>query len=358
MTDEPKRVSAKTLTDFVAALFEKHGVPEGDAFLVADNLVAADLRGIDSHGVARTGRYLARLKKGLIHPTLQVSIVKESPSTLTLDGGASLGQPVGKYAMERTIAKAATAGVCITSVRNSNHYGIARYYSLMALPHDMIGISMTNTRPLAVPTYGREAILGTNPISFVAPAMSERPFVLDMATTVIPIGKVEAFKRKQQKLLPGWAVDQHGAPTIEPEAVLAGGGVLPLGGDPEHSGYKGYGLSFMVEILCAALSGSAFFTQIEREAEGKSQPSNIGHFFAAMKIEAFRPVEEFKRQMDGMIHTLRTAGVAEGAERIYIPGDKSFAKEQEYRAAGIPVIEPTLKSLRELGQNLGVTCSF
>lgn len=214
------RVKAEALRDFCGRVFERLGVPAEDAMVAADVLVSADLRGLDSHGVARLRRYVAGLREGAMKPRPEVKVVCETPVAALLDGGAGLGQVVGVRGMKLAIEKALRLGVGLVAVRNSNHYGIAAYYAMMALEHDLIGFSMTNASPLVVPTFGREAILGTNPISVAVPAGSERPFVLDMATSAVPRGKLEVYARQGRKMPLGWAVDEEGLPTADPLRVL------------------------------------------------------------------------------------------------------------------------------------------
>ncbi|MBI4319927.1 MAG: Ldh family oxidoreductase [Chloroflexi bacterium] len=348
------RVDCQALVEFVTQVFVKLGVPREDAFTTADNLVQADLRGVDSHGVQRLGRYVRGIKKGTILTNPVVSVARETPSTALIDGGSGLGQPVGKLGMELCLKKAEQAGGAFVAVRNSNHYGIAGYYAMMALPRQMIGLSFTNSRPLAVPTYGREMIIGTNPISIAVPAAGERPFVLDMATSVVPIGKVEVAARKGISIPLGWAVDSAGRPTTDPKAVLSGGGVLPLGGTAEFSGYKGYGLAVMVDILCGVLSGAAYGQLVDAKKDGQDQPANVGHFFAAMRVDAFRPLDEFKATMDDLILRLKSSAKAEGESRIFVAGEKEYEREEEYRRDGIPLYRQVADEIRGIGKELGV----
>ena len=251
-----ERINVDALRDFCTEVFKKMGVDPDDARVTADNLVTADLRGIHSHGVARLKRYVDGLKNGVMIAKPDEKIVRETPFSIVIDAGAGLGQPASKRAMTKAIEKAKKNGVGFACVRNSNHYGIAGYYSMMALEHDMIGISMTNTAVLVIPTFGRDALLGTNPISIVIPAGKERPYVLDMATSTVPRGKLEVYNRMEKDLPSGWATDEKGIPTTDPGRVLknmlarAGGGLLPLGGAGEEmGGHKGYGMMLMVEIL-------------------------------------------------------------------------------------------------------------
>ncbi len=320
------RVKPDVLKNLVSRIFVGLGVPKKDAKITADVLVTADLRGIESHGVVRLPRYINGLKSGLISPIAKIKIIKETPSTLLLDGGKGLGQIVAYRAMEMCIKKAKKTGSAWVGVRNSNHYGIAGYYSMMALKHKMIGISMTNSRPLAVPTFGRETIIGTNPISLAAPAGKEMPFVLDMATSVVPIGKIEVANRKNQKIPIGWAVDKNGVPTIDPSAVLVGGGVMPLGGEEKFSGYKGYGLSVMVDILSGVLTGASFLSMVN---------GDVGHFFGAIRIDAFGSAAQFTKNLDKFIRMLKNSKKASGQKRIFIAGEKEFEKEKGYYNKGI-----------------------
>jgi len=247
-------------------------------------------------------------------------------------------------------------------VRNSNHFGIAGYYAMMALERDCIGISMTNAAVLVVPTFGRDAMLGTNPISVAAPASQERPFVLDMATSTVPRGKLEVYSRLEKPLPMGWATDESGTPTSDAQRVLenfkqrAGGGLLPLGGAGELlGGHKGYGLALMVDVLCAVLSGAAYANMVyPKDAQDKPLPSAIGHFFGAWRVDAFRPAEEFKAAMDDLQQRLKGAPKAEGQSRIYIHGEKEYEEADRRSRDGIPLNPKVAADLRAIGEELGV----
>jgi len=354
---ETIRIQEKPLREFCEQVLQKLGVPPEDARVTTDVLVLADLRGIDSHGVARLQRYVTGLKEGYMKPTDQSRIVRETKATALIDGGQSLGQVVSRKAMDLAIRKAKDTAVGIVSVRNSNHYGIAGYYSLMALEHDLIGVSMTNAAPLVVPTFGRTAVLGTNPISLAAPADKEKPFVLDMATSVVPRGKIEVYDRLGKSIPHGWAVDETGKSTTNPSAVLKalakrlGGGLLPLGGEGEEfSGHKGYGLALMVDVLSGVLSGAATGLQVYLD---EKRP-DVGHFFMALDPAAFRPINEFKRDMDRLARELKDSPKAHGQERIYVHGEKSFARMELYRKEGIPLNVKVVEQLRKIGAELGV----
>ena len=350
-------IPEQKLRDFCNNVWIKLGVPEKDAHVTTDVLVLADLRGVDSHGVARLPRYYTDLKNGWTRPTDQSKIIKETKATALIDGGQSLGQVVGRKGMELAVKKAKETAVGIVSVRNSHHYGIAGYYSLMALEQNLIGVSMTNAAPLVVPTFGRTAIMGTNPISLTAPTEKEKAFVLDMATSVVPRGKLEVYER-QKKLIPlGWAVDTTGRGTSDPHTVLdalskrLGGGILPLGGEgEEHSGHKGYGLALMVDVLSGVLSGSATGLGVDVV---KAKP-NVGHFFMAIDPSAFRPLGEFKRDMDRLARELKDSPKAEGQSRIYVHGEKSSARTEKYRREGIPLLGPVVNEMKRVGNEIGV----
>ncbi len=350
-------IQEKPLRTFCEQVLMKFGVPAQDAQVTTDVLVLADLRGIESHGVARLQRYVTGLKEGYMKPTDHSTIVRETKATALLDGGQSLGQVVGKKGMELAITKAKETAVGVVTVRNSNHYGIAGYYALMALEHDLIGMSMTNAAPLVVPTFGRTSVLGTNPIAITAPTSKETPFVFDMATATVPRGKVEVYNRLGKPMPKGYAVDETGADTTDPARVLnalakrLGGGLLPLGGaGEEFGGHKGYGLALMVDVLSGVLPGAATGLKVY---EDETKP-DVGHFFLAIDPAAFRPLDEFKRDMDRLARELKDSPKAEGQPRIYVAGEKSFAKMAKYRTEGIPLGPKVVENLKQIGSELRV----
>jgi len=361
--DSVSRIKSADLTAFCAQVFTALGIPEGDAKITSDVLVAADLRGVDSHGVARLKRYVDGIRDGMMRTNAKPEVVHETPTTATIDAHGGLGQPPSHLAMKMAMDKAEKLGAGFVAVRNSNHYGIAGYYAMMALKKNMIGISTTNADVLVVPTFGRNALFGTNPIAVAAPALKQRPFVLDMATSVVPRGKLEVYDRLGKPMPDGWATDVAGRGTPDATQVLknfatrAGGGILPLGGEGElNSGYKGYGLALLVDILSAVLPGAAYADLVyPRSADGKPLPSNIGHFFGAMRIDGFRPVKDFKADMDELITRIKNTPKAEGAERIYIHGEKEFEKEADRTANGIPLHPKVVDTLKKIGDDLKVT---
>ncbi|MFW5713233.1 MAG: Ldh family oxidoreductase [Brevefilum sp.] len=344
---------AEALKEYVVKFFKAYEIPEIDARIAADVLVSADLRGINSHGVIRLHSYYGnRIRKSLIDKQSPLKVLQESPATLALDGGNGLGQVIAYHAMSRCVEKADEAGLAITTVRNSNHYGIAGYYAMMALPEDMIGISLTNSHPLVAPTYGLRPVIGTNPIAVAIPAGEERPYVLDMATSIVPIGRVTVYEKAGQQIPKGWGINEEGALTSDPSEVIQGGALLPLGGPAELRGYKGYGLSLLVDLLSGVLAGAAFGNDVGNLAN--PDQADVGHFFAAIKIENFRSVARFKADMDSYIRSLKNSPKLPGQDRIFIHGEKEFERSEKYLKEGIPLMAEVVQSLEIAGEEAGV----
>ncbi|MBI2864669.1 MAG: Ldh family oxidoreductase [Chloroflexi bacterium] len=347
MERSPVRVDAEALHEFVVRVFEKMNVPSEDAETAADVLVQADLRGVDSHGVARLGKYyVAGLQMGIMNPRPEIKLVKETPATALIDGGGGLGMVVGAKAMNYCIRKAKQSGAAFVSVRNSNHFGVAAYYAMMALPQDMVGISLTQANARVVPTFGRQPMLGTNPISVAVPTREERPFVLDMATSVVARGKLEVAAREKRPIPLGWALDKVGNPTTDAREAMESRANLPLGGLTETGGHKGYGLALVVDILSGILSGWGPGATIKG--------LKVGHFFGALRVDGFRPVDEFKEMMDDMIRAIRASPKAPGQDRIYIHGEIEFEAEEENKKKGIPLHPEVIDSLREIAGSLQI----
>jgi L-2-hydroxycarboxylate dehydrogenase (NAD+) len=340
-----------TLFDFTYGLFKKLGVT--DATLAAKALLAADLRGIDSHGIARLSGYLRLIEAGRINSEAVPKIIHQTPSTATIDGDKGLGLTVATFAMQTAIEKAKTAGTGWVSVKNSNHFGIAAFHAMQALNYDMIGIAMTNASALVAPTFSTERLLGTNPICVAIPAGTEPPFVADMATTTAANGKLEILQRKQEAAPVGWIQDGGGNATTDAHALKAGGALLPLGSDKEHGSHKGYALGAVVDIFSAILSGANYgpwvppFPAYVPMPEG--QPGEgIGHFLGAMRIDAFRPATEFKQHMDNWITRFRSAGTIDGYDSVLIPGDPERASEAVRSEKGIPLHAAVVADLQTL----------
>jgi L-2-hydroxycarboxylate dehydrogenase (NAD+) len=352
---EPVRVREDDLRAFVERALITVGVDEPQARIVGDVLVAADRRGIESHGVARLRWfYVDRIRNGRIDPRPRYDVVRERPTSLLLDAGNGLGHPASHFAMTRTIEKAREQGIAFAAVRNSNHYGIAGYYAMMALEHDMIGICSTDSVHLAVPTFGATKMQGTNPFAFAVPANNEPAFVLDFATTTVTYGKLEVYERKALPLKPGWAVDEHGRPTNDP-TVRHTGALLPLGGfGTENGGHKGYGLGALAEILSGVLAAGWFGAALTIR-ESPDAPSGItSHFFGALRIDALRDPDEFKREMDRELRAFKQSAPAPGQTRVYVAGEIEHENEIAFRRDGIPLIAPVIDDLDGLARELGI----
>jgi L-2-hydroxycarboxylate dehydrogenase (NAD+) len=352
-------LSYSQLFQFTKTILIKIGCPEKEAELATDVLLSADLRGVDSHGVARLSGYVRLWEKGRINSQPNIRVVHETPSTAVVDGNSGLGLVVAPYAMRVAIEKAKNVGTGWVSVKNSNHYGIAGYHAMMALEHDMIGISLTNASPLVSPTFSKERLLGTNPISVAIPADKQPPFVADMATTTAANGKLEILQRKNLDAPLGWVQDKEGQPTADSNGVKKGGALLPLGGDREHGSHKGYALGSIVDIFSAVLSGANYGPWVPPfvaflEPDPNPVGEGIGHFFGAMRVDAFRPAEEFKQHMDTWIERFRKASPVEGHEKVLIPGDPERELEEERKISGIPLLLPVVEDLQALGEKLGV----
>jgi LDH2 family malate/lactate/ureidoglycolate dehydrogenase len=326
--------------------------------------VAADLRGIASHGVARLGRYVKGLKAGYIVPDAAFDVQEPVPAIAVIDAKNGVGQVVSELAMDLAIEKARTQGVGLVTVRNSNHFGIAGYYVQKAVDAGMVGVCLTNAAPLVVPTNGAEAVLGTNPIAVGAPGGDGLDFLLDMATSVVPRGKLEVYDRNRKQMPLGWAVNANGYDTHDAGLVLhnlierIGGGILPLGGrGEEFSGYKGYGLALMVDVLCGVLAGSAFGFDVDNlhrpPRPGEVVAPRVGHFFLAIDIARFMPLAEFRRRLADLFAMLKNAKKALDTPVIFIHGEKEQIRSRLHEQSGIPVAENVLDALKTIARECG-----
>jgi L-2-hydroxycarboxylate dehydrogenase (NAD+) len=347
--DTNKRINHEKLTRFVQAAFEKLGVPAADAQIAAETLVAADLRGVDTHGVIRFSPhawYVKWLSDGSMTAKPNIQVISETPSTALLDGDRGMGMVIGHRAMELAIEKAKQCGIGMVGVRNSRHYGMSAQYAMQALAHDMIGIAMTNASRQVVPTFGREARFGTNPMCFAVPADKELPFVLDMATTTAAAGKLELAARLEKSIPTGWALDEKAEATDDPRVAQKARRLLPLGGSRDNGSHKGYGLAILVEILCGVLTGTLTALNADQDPRG--------HFFGAIRVDAFRPVTEFKRDMDRLIRELKSTPPIQGQNRVYVAGEIEFETAEERAERGVPLLPSVLKGLREVSEQLGM----
>ena len=348
-------VHEQDLRAFITLAFERVGVPASDAAIAADVLVEADLRGVESHGVARLHHYLDRIRRGLTTPLARLTVLRESPTTLALDAQNSLGMPAAYQAMQRCIERATQYGVAAVTVRTGNHFGIAAYYAMLALPHDLIGLAMTNASPIVVPFGGTQPMLGTNPQAWAIPCGDEPAIVLDMATSAVSLGKIELALRSGKPLPSGWALGADGQPTSDAAEALEVRSLLPLGGLSEGVGYKGFGLALIVEALTYALAGAAMSLDIIGVQARGAQASNIGHFFAAVRVDGFRDPAEFKRDMDTLVQTMRRCPPLPGVERVLVPGEKEHLASLERRRTGIPLAPEVTASLSAIAADLGIT---
>ena len=344
-----------TLLAFTEDIFKKIGCPATDAATAAKALLSADLRGIDSHGVARLSGYIRLWEAKRVNATPHITITHETPSTAVVDGDSGLGLVVAPYAMQVAIDKAKQVGTGWVSVSNSNHFGIAGHHAMMALSNDMIGIAMTNASALVAPTFSIERMLGTNPICVAIPAGTEPAFVADLATTTAANGKLEILQRKSQQAPTGWIQDKDGHPSTNPHELKGGGALLPLGGDREHGSHKGYALGAVVDIFSAVLSGANYGPWVPPFPAYVPMPENqpgkgIGHFFGAMRIDAFRPAADFKKHMDQWIQRFRSAKTIKDQARVLIPGDPEREAEAARLKNGIPLLNAVAQDLKDLGE--------
>jgi L-2-hydroxycarboxylate dehydrogenase (NAD+) len=352
-------ISYPELQSFVFSVFKAMGCPETEAVTATEALISADLRGIDSHGVARLSGYVRLWEAGRIIAKPDIRIIHESPSTAVVDGGSGLGLVVAPFAMKVAIEKAKLAGTGWVSVQNSNHFGIAAYHAMMALENGMIGMAMTNASALVAPTFSAERLLGTNPICVAIPAGEEPAFIADFATTTAANGKLEILQRKNQEAPAGWIQDEQGHPVTDAHALKKGGALVPLGGDREHGSHKGYALGAIVDIFSAVLSGANYGPWVPPFPAYVPMPENqpgkgLGHFFGAMRIDAFRTEEDFRKNMDQWIRRFRSAKPVDGQNKVLIPGDPEREMEVERMAGGIPLLPAVWEDLRATGEKFNI----
>ena len=337
---------------FCNAVYEGYGFSTEESAKITEVLLDADLSGIESHGVQRMVRYHKEITEGLVQVNAVPDIVKETLISATIEANDAMGQLVGIQAMDLAIEKAKKIGIGMVAVRNSNHYGVAGYYTRRAAEQGLVGVCMTNTEAIMVPTFGRQAMLGTNPIAFSMPA-SPVPFTFDAATTVVPRGKLEVYAKRDGVIRDGWALDENGHPSTDATRVLgniiakSGGGILPLGGAGEDtSGYKGYGFAMLCEICTAVFSGGTTSNYIYK-TPGRA---NIAHFFMALDHNVFGEKEDLERALSQFMQELRDSNKAEGAERIYTHGEKEFYARQRVKAEGVAVNERTYAEMKAIAE--------
>jgi L-2-hydroxycarboxylate dehydrogenase (NAD+) len=354
-------VAVETLTRFAIGALVRMGVPEDDARIVAEILLASDLCGVGSHGIAHLGMYHERIKARLQLPVTRWTIVRETPTTAVVDGGNGMGMVVAKNAMRIAIEKAREHGVGAVAVRNSSHYGIAGYYTRMAASEGMVGMSFTNAHPSIAPTFATEPMLGTNPIAFSAPTDEEFPFTFDAATSIAPRGRIEVAAREGKPIPAGWVMRKDGSlPTdathLIEEMKRSEAALLPLGGSGElMGGHKGYGLATMVEVFSSAFQDGAFLSELhDTDKESKPHFLSIGHFFLAMNVENFVPLASFRKTVGSIVRELRASRKVPGEERIYTAGEKAHGTSARVTAGGVEIPPGLQRNLNELRTELNL----
>ena len=353
--EDPVVIAHPRLHAFIVSVLTAMKMPAPRAEITAGLMVRTDLRGVDSHGIGMLPRYHELWQSGFLVPEADPTVVRDDMATALHDGGKGFGHYVSSLAMRQAIEKARTYGIGIVAVRNSGHYGAAANYSMMALEHDLIGFSTTNSPYVAmVPTFGRAPMLSTNPISFAAPAGRHAPFVLDMATTTVAVGKLSVASRWKKPIPAGWALDDSGTPTTDPFVALKHRLLTPLGGTRDLGSHKGYGLGMMVDILCGILPGAVYGDLFFRSDRRERRVQDVGHCFAAIDPARFRSIDEFKRDMDDMFEALRSSPKADGHDRIMIAGEPEAESERRRRAEGIPVAPALVEQCNVLARGLGV----
>lgn len=355
---EHKFIPFKALEKFLSEILVKAGIPGNDAAIISDTLLQADRFGFDSHGVNRLKPiYLDRIRDGIINPVTKYEIVREAPGTAVIDGHNGMGQVISFNAMKLAIEKAGKSGIGMVVVRNSNHYGFAGYYPLMAVKENMIGITGTNARPSIAPTFGVENVLGTNPLTFGIPTDEDFPFLLDCAISITQRGKIELYAREGKKMPAGWVIDDHGSSKTDSKEVLddlvKGKAALnPLGGAGEETaGYKGYGYSTVVEILSAALQQGAYLKMLLGIKDGKKVPYSLGHFFIAVDVNSFTDPSDFKKTSGNILREIRKSRKMPGHDRIYTAGEKEYYTSIKRKDKGVPFSEDLLEEYRGLCRN-------
>lgn len=347
------------LFGFTRDIFLKMGCSEKDSEIIAEVFMAAEIRDHASHGMIRIKDYYELWKAKRINVKPDVRIVHESPSTAVIDGDNAVGMVAARRSMEIAIEKAKSAGTGWVATRNSNHFGIAGYYSMMALKNDMIGICLTNANPLVAPTFSISRMMGTNPIAVAIPAMKQPPFVADFATTPIARGKLAVAEKKGEKVAFGFVQDKTGNPSDDPTILKNGGSMLTLGGDRLHGSHKGFCLTAIVDIFSAVFSGANFGPFVPPSVAylpvlDKKVGDGTGHFFGAMRIDAFQPADEFKTKMDLWIETFRSAKPTDGQGHVVIPGDPEREAEKRIMKDGIRLVPAIREDLMEIARELEI----
>ncbi|MFW9947013.1 MAG: Ldh family oxidoreductase [Candidatus Odinarchaeota archaeon] len=360
MSEEIIVIDANILKNFMQDVYFGLGVPKEDAKIIADVLITSDLRGIESHGIQRCKMYYDRIKQGIYEVKTKIDVIKNGPTTALWDGNCGMGHVIAYKAMKVAIDKAKKYGLGAVAVRNSTHFGIAGYYSLMAINEGMIGLTVTNARPSIPPTFGVEPMLGTNPLTVGAPTDEDFPFLIDCATSIIQRGKVEVYSRINKPLPENTVINGKGEIMTDPNKILdemlhRRAALLPLGGKGEETaGYKGYGYATLVELLSAALQDGIYLRDTLGIEENGKERLKVGHFFLAINIDNFAGLDSFKKTAGNIMRGLRSARKDPEAERIYTAGEKEYLAEIERRTTGIPLNKSLQNDIRIMQQEQGL----
>ena len=336
----------RKLRRFCANLLMKEGMCESDAIVCADSLVDADLSGVESHGVSRLTNYMKRLRTQVVSHESNYTVEKEYPGSLLVDGNNAMGMAVGKFTMTRCIEKASENGSCFAAVKHSNHYGTASYYARMAAEKGMIGITGTNAPPNIAPWGSSQKYMGTNPIAIAVPTDQE-PMVLDMAPSVVAMGKIILAAKLGKSIPEGWVLDPDGKPTTDPQ-VGQYGTLIPIGGP------KGSGIAIMMEVLCGVLSGAEYGPHINHFWKDFEHPQNLGHFFAAIDVDKFCGICEFRQRVGNMIREMKALPLSPGSQQIYMPGEIESIRREERKKNGIELSESVYQELKTLAEQYNV----
>jgi len=336
------RVDFEKLRQFCTNIFIKVGLSKKHAFTIADSLVFANLRGIDSHGVMRLPFYIKRLEKGGSKVKPHIKVLKEKQALALVEGDSGMGQVIGTYAAELAIKKAKEAGVCFVGVRGSAHFGAASYYSVKIAQENMIGFSTSNTTQNTAAWGGAKKIIGNDPLSIAIPYKEGKPLVLDISMSQAAGGKIKLAAKNNQKIPLSWGIDKFGKNTEDPNKVINGGARLPFG---EH---KGYGLAVMLEILNGVLTGAGMLSQNTSWSKYPQNPTNLGHSFTAIDISSFMDVKEFKQRLKWFVNEIKTSPLMEGSRGIFMPGEIELDIEEKRKVNGIPISKKVWFDLVEI----------
>jgi L-2-hydroxycarboxylate dehydrogenase (NAD+) len=347
MLDTPLKYCAGDLTQLATSIFVHEGLSQSDAQIVAESLVAADLRGVDTHGVARIPSYVERFPKRLVEPRPRIVVTSRMPWAASVDGGNGMGPVVANRAMSEVINRAETFGIGAATAHRSNHFGAAAHYALRAVAHDCIGITVSPASKSLAPFGSREPLFGTNPIAVAVPAGSHSPWVMDMASSVAARGHIRLAARHGKPIPEGWALDELGRPTIDAKTALAGV-MLPF------AGVKGSAIAMLIDILGGVLSGSGFAGTIRDMTRDFDEPQDVGHFFLAMKVEAFMPLAEFNERMETAIARLKALKPAAGFTEILYPGEPEARRQREHLKNGIPLTPEVYESIKKVAEPSGI----